>query len=239
MERPDMKIAKPRLKIRVRQRIERFRSFVKEQGFELHELLIRGKIMHPFIVNSTNEVAKIVITDRGTVHFTAREGRLKDRLSSWIAREGAPYHEHASIDDLAELDTYRERVASFGPSGLLAEATHFPMLDLNLPGHLPSIDDTMQFAGALIVQINVACKALDVLRSIDPETCAESSQTQEQWAVALHQLSIAHGMLQRAIELVHEEMIRHGDRETYAREESNLEGKGSVTGNSPYLDRLE
>jgi hypothetical protein len=47
------------------------------------------------------------------------------------------------------------------------------------------------------------------------ETWAQSSQGQEQWAAALQQLNTAHRVLVRAAEQVHQEMIRHRDRETH------------------------
>jgi hypothetical protein len=95
-------------KDKLRQRIERFTSFLNDQqGFTCQQIDSSGKGKNYYIVCSGAELAMVIFTYTGGVQLTAPAGRLKELILFWVGQEVCPYYDSSSPGELAKLDPYR------------------------------------------------------------------------------------------------------------------------------------
>ena len=101
----------PISKEQLRQRMERFMSFLDEQeGLTYQKVDIKERGKQPYadssyVISTGAELAMVVFNFAGGVQLTATAGKLKELILSWIAREGCPYI--STSNGKVKLDPYR------------------------------------------------------------------------------------------------------------------------------------
>ena len=95
-------------KDKLRQRIERFTSYLKDQqGFTCQQIDSSEKGKNSYIVCSGDELAMVIFTYTGSVQLTALTGTLKELMLLWVRQEVCPYYDNSSPREIAKLDPYR------------------------------------------------------------------------------------------------------------------------------------
>ena len=95
-------------KDKLRQRIERFTSYLKDQqGFTCHPIDSSEKGKNSYVVCSGDELAMVIFTYTGSVQLTALTGTLKELMLLWVRQEVCPYYDNSSPREIAKLDPYR------------------------------------------------------------------------------------------------------------------------------------
>ena len=117
----------------VQSRIENFTLYLQQQhlAFRPPEL---GRNNLFFIYNG-QDLARVLIGLSGNITITAKPGKLKDTLLTWIVRELPSYRDRSNPHDLQELNAYRYLLLS--PSSEeslpLVHSSELPAWSIRLP----------------------------------------------------------------------------------------------------------
>lgn len=83
-------------KERLQKRVQAFRSFVEQQGWNPGEQPRESNGVLPYLVTDGDVSIMVKFTPQGGIHIWGKSGPLKARLAEWVSQEQPGYIDHSA-----------------------------------------------------------------------------------------------------------------------------------------------